>query len=99
MWVGGQIGRDFASGEIVSGGFGAEFDQAITNVESILKAAGSGLDKVLWVQIEYLDHGNMETMNRIYAERFSEPYPARISFGVKFIWKEAQVMISCVGTL
>ena len=99
VWVGGQIGRDPVSGQIVRGGFAAELDQAITNVEAVLKAAGSSLNKVVWAQIEYLDEADLDTMNEVYARRFSEPYPARISFGVKFIWKGARVMINCIGTV
>lgn len=99
VWVTGQIGRDPVSGEIVKGGFEAEFEQAITNLEAVLKAARTGLDKVVWAQVEYLDHGNLETMNRVYARRFPQPYPARITFGVPFIWKAAQVMINCIAVV
>jgi 2-iminobutanoate/2-iminopropanoate deaminase len=99
VWVTGQIGRDPRSGKIVEGGFEAEFQQAITNLESVLKAAGSSLDKVVWAQVEYLDEANLDTMNRVYGQRFHNPYPARASFGVAFIWKGAQVMINCWATL
>ena len=99
VWVTGQIGKDPVSGKIVTGGFEAEFNQAITNLESVLKAAGASLANVVWAQIEYLDEANMDAMNRVYGERFTEPYPARVSFGVPFIWKGGQIMINCIATL
>ena len=99
VWATGQIGRDPRSGKIVEGGFEAEFQQAITNLEAVLKAAGSSLDKVVWTQVEYLDEAHLDTMNRVYGQRFHHPYPARASFGVAFIWKGAQVMINCLATI
>jgi len=51
VWVTGQIGRDPKTGDFVEGGFEAEFNQAIDNLEEILKAAGSGLDRVVRAQI------------------------------------------------
>ena len=41
LWVTGQIGRDPASGDFVTGGFEAEFHQAISNLDAILQEAGS----------------------------------------------------------
>jgi hypothetical protein len=38
-------------------------------------------------------------MNRIYGERFREPYPARTSYGAAFLWKGAKVQISVVARL
>ena len=40
-WVTGQIGRDAETGDFVTGGFEAEFHQAITNLENILAEVGS----------------------------------------------------------
>ena len=98
VYVTGQIGRDAKTGEFVEGGFEAEFNQAIDNLEEILKAAGSGLDRVVRAQIEFIDEKDLDAMNRIYGERFKEPLPARTSFGVKFLWKGAKVQIDCVAS-
>jgi len=93
----GQIGRDPATQAIVTGGFEAEFQQAITNLEQILTEAGSSLDRVVRTEVQFVNEADLDAMNRIYAERFRTPYPARTSYGVAFLWKGAQVQISAVA--
>ncbi len=97
VWVTGQIGRDPATGSIVDGGFDAEFDQAITNLAEIVRAAGSELADVLWTQVQFVREADLDAMNRIYAERFGAARPARTSFGAAFLWKGALVQISAVA--
>jgi 2-iminobutanoate/2-iminopropanoate deaminase len=99
VWVTGQIGRDPKTGDFVKGGFEPEFNQAIDNLEAILVAAGSSLDRVVRAQIEFIDEKDLDAMNRIYGERFHEPLPARTSFGAAFLWKGARVQIDCVASV
>ena len=97
VWVTGQIGRDPATGDFVPGGFDAEFHQAISNLEAILEEAGSSLSEVVHTGVQFVDEADLDAMNRIYAERFPVPYPARTSFGVAFLWKGAKVQIDAVA--
>jgi len=97
VFVTGQIGRDPSTGDFVTGGFEAEFHQAITNLAAILEGAGSSLDRVLHTCVQFVVEEDLDAMNRIYGERFVEPYPARTSFGVAFLWKGAQVQIDAVA--
>lgn len=97
VWVTGQIGRDPASGDFVPGGFEPEFHQAISNLEVILVEAGSTLKEVVHTNIQFVDEADLDAMNRIYAERFPTPYPARTSYGVAFLWKGAKVQIDAVA--
>ena len=99
IWVTGQIGRDPSTGDFVKGGFEAELHQAIDNLEAILKASGSSLDKVVRTQIEFVSEADLDAMNRIYGERFQAPLPARTSFGVAFLRKGAKVQIDCVAAV
>ncbi len=95
--VTGQIGRDPATGDFVEGGFEAEFHQAITNLTRILEQTGSSLGRVLHTSVQFVDEDDLDAMNRIYGERFVEPYPARTSYGVAFLWKGATVQIDAVA--
>jgi len=97
VWVTGQIGRDPATQQIVDGGFAAEFEQAITNLATILDEAGASLGGVVKAEVQFVDEGDLEEMNRIYGARFCEPYPARTSYGAAFLWKGARVQISAVA--
>jgi 2-iminobutanoate/2-iminopropanoate deaminase len=97
VWVTGQIGRDPASGDFVTGGFEPEFHQAITNLAQILAEVGCSLADVVQTCVQFIDEDDLDSMNRIYGERFAVPYPARTSFGVAFLWKGAKVQIDCVA--
>ena len=99
VWVTGQIGRDPASGDFVSGGFEPEFHQAITNLETILRECRATLTDVVQAEVQFVDEADLDAMNRIYGERFREPFPARTSYGVAFLWKGARVQISCVAAV
>ena len=97
VWVTGQIGRDPAGGDFVTGGFEPEFHQAITNLAQILAEVGCSLADVVQTCVQFIDEDDLDSMNRIYGERFPVPYPARTSFGVAFLWKGAKVQIDCVA--
>lgn len=99
VFVTGQIGRDPVTGDFVPGGFEAEFEQAITNLETILGEAGARLEDVLHATVQFVDEGDLDAMNRIFGARFREPFPARTSFGAAFLWKGATVQIDAVARL
>lgn len=50
-------------------------------------------------QVQFVQETDLDAMNRIYAERFPHPCPARSSFGAAFLWKGARVQIDCVATV
>ena len=58
-------------------GVEAQTRQALANVEAILKAAGSGLDKVVNVTVYVTDIALWPEINRVYAEVFGAHKPAR----------------------
>ncbi len=98
-WITGQIGRDPATDDFVTGGFENEFHQAITNLESILAEVGASLSDVVHTCVQFVDEDDLDSMNSIYGERFPLPYPARTSFGVAFLWKGAKVQIDAMVRL
>jgi 2-iminobutanoate/2-iminopropanoate deaminase len=55
----------------------------LDNLEGCLAAAGCTLEDVLKVTVFLADLGDFEAFNRVYAERFSAPYPARSTVGVR----------------
>lgn len=99
VWVTGQIGRDPIGGDFVEGGFEVEFHQAITNLEAILEEVGSSLDRVVRTGVQFVDESDLDAMNLVYGERFADPFPARSSFGVAFLWKGAKVQIDATARI
>ena len=99
VYVSGQIPIDPATGELVEGGIEQQARRSLTNVRNILEAAGTGMDRVLRVSVLLADIDDFAAMNDVYAEFFSEPYPARAAYGVAGLPKGALVEIEVVAAL
>ena len=69
----------------------------LNNVKAVLEATGSGLDKVLKVTVFLTDMNDFAAVNEIYADFFSQPYPARSCFAVKTLPLGAKVEIEAVA--
>jgi 2-iminobutanoate/2-iminopropanoate deaminase len=66
IFVSGQIPVNPETQQIVEGGVAKQTEQVITNLEAILKAAGSGLDKVVRTGVYLKDMGEFAAMNEVY---------------------------------
>ena len=97
IFVSGQLPIDPSTGAFTEGGVEAQTRQSLTNIKSILEKAGSGMDKVVKTTVLLADMGDFAVMNGVYAEFFSEPFPARCAFAVKTLPKGALVEIECVA--
>jgi len=71
--------------------------QTIRNLESVLKAAGSGLEHVVKVNTYLTDPGQLEEYNRVYTEFFGAAKPARTSVCVS-LWG-VSLEIECVAVV
>lgn len=99
VFASGQIPINPDSGLMVEGGIKEQTRQSLTNAIAILKAAGSGPDKVVKTTVYLTDMDNFAAMNEVYADFFSLPYPARSAVAVKALPKGALVEVECVATL
>jgi 2-iminobutanoate/2-iminopropanoate deaminase len=82
VYTSGQVAFD-AEGTLVPGGLEAQTAQVFENLRACLAAAGCTLDDVVKVNAYLTDLGQFDVFNRVYAERFAEPYPARTTIGAK----------------
>ena len=81
IFVSGQGGTDPATGKIADN-VEQQTEQCLKNVQTILEAAGSGLQHVLRCGVFLMDMREFKTMNAIYARMFGEHRPARTTVGV-----------------
>ncbi|WP_241289864.1 RidA family protein [Burkholderia stabilis] len=66
------------NGKLAVGDFTAQMNQAMENITGILKAAGTGWDRVVKVDVMLIRREDFKEMNRIYAGYFhTGQYPAR----------------------
>ena len=77
VYTSGQIPIDPATGAFVEGGIKEQTRQSLTNVKAILEEAGTSLANVVKTTVFMADMADFADMNSVYAELFTEPYPAR----------------------
>ncbi|GAC1301700.1 MAG: RidA family protein [Steroidobacteraceae bacterium] len=99
LWVSGQIPLDPQTQELVPGGFEAQARQVFANLQAIVTAAGATLDQVVKATIYMTDLSQFAVVNRVMAEYFREPYPARAAVGVAALPRGAQVEVECIVAL
>lgn len=97
--VSGQLPIDPATGAFPEGGIEAQTRQSLTNMQVILEEADAGMADVIETTVLLADIADFGKMNDIYAEFFSEPYPARAAFQVAALPKSALVEIKCVAAV
>lgn len=82
VFVAGQRPQDPATGEIGET-IQEQTRQVIKNLEAVLTAAGSSLEKVVRSTVYLSDIKNFAPMNEVYKEMIPEPFPARTTFGAQ----------------
>jgi len=93
----GQIPLDPATGAIVAGGFRAEAERVLANLEAVLRAAGMGMNDVVRTTVYLTDLGDFPVLNEVYATRFRDPFPARVTVGVSALPKGARVEMDAIA--
>jgi len=99
VFVSGQLALEPATGELVNNDIKSETRQAMENLRSILKAAGSSLDKVVKTTLYITSMDDFPRINEVYGEFFSETPPARACVEVSCLPKNANVEVEAVALL
>lgn len=97
LYCSGQIGLDPTSGEIVSGGVLAQFEQVLRNVRAVLAAAGLEPAHVLKTTLFLADMGDFLRVNEVYGSFFAPPYPARSTVAAAGLPKGALVELEVIA--
>ena len=97
IYTSGQIPIDPATGVFVEGDIKEQTRQSLQNVKAILEEAGLTMNDVVKTTVFMADMNDFAEMNAVYAEFFSEPFPARSAVAVKALPKGALVEIEVVA--
>lgn len=95
--VSGQLPIDPATGDFAGDDIKAQTRQSLTNIKAILEEAGTDMGAVVETTVLLTDIAEFGDMNEVYAEFFSEPFPARAAFQVVALPKGAKVEIKAVA--
>ena len=99
IYVSGQLPVDPATGEFAREDIKAQTKQSLTNIKNILASAGADMSDVTKTTVLLQDIADFGAMNEVYAEFFTEPYPARAAFQVAALLKGAKVEIEAVAVI
>jgi 2-iminobutanoate/2-iminopropanoate deaminase len=83
LFVTGQLGVDPRTGALVPGGTVAQCRQVMQNLATVLRGAGTSLDRAVMTRIYLTDFGDYAAVNAEYARHFAPGMlPARTTVGV-----------------
>lgn len=81
VYVSGQSGRDPLTDHVPED-IEAQTEQVLTNIRTILEAAGSSMSKVVRCGVFLVDMGDFKRMNAVYERMFDGHKPARTTVAV-----------------
>ncbi len=87
------------AGELIRDDIGRAARQSLENVQAILAAGGATLQDVVKVTIYLTDLSQFAAVNGVYAEFFSEPYPARSCVAVARLPLDAPLEIEALAVV
>ena len=76
VFTSGQAAIDLDGSLVGVGDFDAQAAQVFSNLQAVLEAANSGLDRVVKVTIYLTDMGNFPKIVALRERYFSQPWPA-----------------------
>ena len=97
VFVSGQLPMKPGAKEHVVGSIEEQTEQCLRNVEGVLKAAGSSLDRVLQMTIYIADGDLWGPVNATYARVMGEHRPARAVVPVKTLHFGYQIEIQAIA--
>ncbi|XP_037040890.1 rutC family protein UK114-like isoform X1 [Bradysia coprophila] len=97
VYVSGCLGLDKDTMTLMPGGAVPEMAKALENLQAVLAAAGSGVDKVVKATIFVEDMGDFANINEEYKKVFTKDFPARSCVQVAKLPMNAKVEIEVVA--
>ncbi len=97
VFVSGQIPIDPATGDIVQGDIKAQARQVLTNLNAVLAAAGSSLEKTVKTTVYITNMDEFSQVNEVYSEFFKDQPPARACVEVSRLPKGVTVEIDAIA--
>ena len=97
VFTAGQVPINPASGKIEAETIEDQTRQVLTNVDAVLRAAGSSLDRVVKMTVFMTDLADFQAMNGVYAEFFPANPQARSAVQVVALPLGVQIEMEAVA--
>lgn len=99
VFCSGQIPIVPQTGQLTTGGIEDQTSQVLKNVSAVLEAAGTSLDNVVKATVFLQDMNDFAAMNKVYAEFFKTPFPARAAVQVARLPRDVKIEIEVIAIL
>lgn len=96
VYTSGQIPMT-SEGELINGDIHDQTRQVLLNLQNVLEASGSSLDKVIKTTIYLTNMDDFISINTVYAEFFVGTYPVRSTVAVKTLPKNVSIEIDAIA--
>jgi 2-iminobutanoate/2-iminopropanoate deaminase len=96
LFCSGQIGLDPATGNLADG-VEAQARQALANLAAVLAAGDSSLERVVKTTIFLADMADFAAVNAVYGELYPGAPPARSTFQVAALPRNARIEIEMIA--
>jgi len=97
VYFSGQTPIDQNTGKLVDNNIADQTNQCFKNLFTVLVSTGLTEKDIVKVNVYLTDMNNFAGMNEEYKRKFSIPYPARTTVGVKELPLGALIEIEMVG--
>ena len=97
VFTSGQIAFDPATNQIIQGDVAAQTERVLKNLEAILKAAGSGLERVVRTTVFLKNMGDFAAMNEVYGRFWKSAPPARSTVEVARLPRDVAIEIDVIA--
>lgn len=97
IFVSGQGPLNPQTGKIQGDTVEEQTRQTLENIKAILEADGASMEDVVKVSVLLTDLANFKPMNEVYKTFFSEPFPARITYGAGLALPNMLVEIDAIA--
>lgn len=98
VFTSGQIPVNPETSEI-PGGIEAQANQVFLNLKSLLEASGTSIDNVVKTTVFIQNMKDFATVNEIYGNYFSKPYPARSCVEVAKLPKDVLIEVEAIAEI
>ncbi|MCR2042977.1 RidA family protein [Anaerosalibacter massiliensis] len=97
IYTSGQLPIDPSTGELINDDIKKATAQSLENVKAILEEVNVSMDKVVKTLVFVKDLNDFTAVNEVYAEYFTQNYPARSCIEVAKLPKDARVEIEVIA--
>ena len=99
MYASGQIAINPKSGMLINDDVEKELRQILMNIDALLEAAQISRKNILKCAIFLKNMDDFNVVNKIYADYFDAPFPARETVEVARLPKDVNIEISFIAAI